>query len=266
MFKFKQIGIVIASLFLGLFITAGVPSLAQTSLAQTRANPSPAPMTRPAPLPTSAPGEQPNSPSAPLPNSNSTPLSDSNAARNQLSEVDRQYVMDANRNALAAIALGQLALKQATNPQVKQFAQAEIDEQVQVRDNLMRLQSSIGMNLPSTPTAKDQEVQTRMSRLTGATFDQAFMNEVGINAHLENAALYQREAALGRSPDLVEVATTGLGIITRHFNTASALTGYQVAQVPPRVDAPVSGSTFPSNGTTPGTAPGLPAPNSNVPR
>jgi putative membrane protein len=195
----KQIGVVIASMLLGLFVTVGIPSLAQTNSATPGAS-----MSRP-------------------------------ASQQQFSEVDKQYMTDANRNALAAIALGQLALKQASSPQVKEFAQAEMDEQIQVRKNLMQLQSSMGMSLPSTPTAKDQEVQTRMSRLTGAAFDKAFMNEVGINAHLENAAIYQREAALGRNQQLVTVATNGLSIITSHYNTASALTGYQVARVPERV-------------------------------
>ncbi|QYO62827.1 DUF4142 domain-containing protein [Leptolyngbya sp. 7M] len=104
--------------------------------------------------------------------------------------------------------------------------------------NLVRLAPSLGVNLPSEPTPRDQEVMQRLMSLSGEQFDVAFMNETGINAHLENAAIYQREAGLGQNQDLVRLASQGLSIITQHYNTASALTGYEVAQVPPRIDTP----------------------------
>ncbi|WNZ27351.1 DUF4142 domain-containing protein [Leptolyngbya sp. NK1-12] len=201
----KRVGTVLIAMFMGLVITIGLPSLAQTN--------------------------RPTSPTAPsIPN------------RNQLSQVDNQFMIDANRNALAGIALGQLALTQSANNEVKRFAQAEVDEQVGVRNNLVRLAPSLGVNLPSEPTPRDQEVMQRLMSLSGEQFDVAFMNETGINAHLENAAIYQREAGLGQNQDLVRLASQGLTIITQHYNTASTLTGYEVAQVPPRIDTSPQGS------------------------
>jgi hypothetical protein len=41
------------------------------------------------------------------------------------------------------------------------------------------------------------------SQLSGEQFDQVHLSEGGINAHLENAATFQREAAFGQNPDLV---------------------------------------------------------------
>jgi putative membrane protein len=203
---FKRVGIVVAAIFMGLFLAVGLPSLAQSN------------------------------PNTPAPSSN----------RSQLTLVDQQFMIDANRNALAGIALGQLALNQSQNNEVKRFAQAEVDEQVGVRNNLVRLAPSLGVNLPSEPTPRDQEVMRRMAALSGEQFDLAFMNEAGINAHLENAAIYQREAAMGQNQDLVGLASQGLAIITQHYNTASALTGYEVAQIPPRIDSvPRSGMSIP---------------------
>lgn len=75
------------------------------------------------------------------------------------------------------------------------------------------------------------------------------MNEVGINAHLKNAALYQGEAALGQNAQLVDLATRGLSLIDQHFNLASDLTGYRVAQIPPRIDGRrTSGTALPGSG------------------
>jgi putative membrane protein len=207
----KKLGMITAAVFLGLFITVGFPSLAQMN--PTTPNPS---------------QNQPNQ---------------NQISESQINEVDRQFMLEANQNAIAAIALGELALEQASTNEVRQFAQAEINEQVQVRNQLTRLAPTLGSNLPTAPTPRDQEVQARMTRLTGTEFDRAFMNEVGINAHLENAAIYQREVGLGQNRDLIALATQSLPIITQHYNIASALTGYEVAQVPTRVD---SGTSAPS--------------------
>lgn len=244
----KKIGIVAASLCLGFFLTAGMPLMVQSSLAQT----SP---TQPNSTPASPRPAQPGSGMSPGMNPGMNPRTspgmNAPTSQAQLTEVDKQYMMDANRNAVAALALGQLALNKAENDQVKQFVQAEVDEQTQVRSQLSRLAPTIGVNLPSTPTPKDQEVQTRMARLSGSQFDRAIMDELGINAHLENAAIYQREAALGQNRDLVGIATRGLALITQHYNTASALTGYQVAQVPARIDAGAALNPNSSSTSTP---------------
>lgn len=216
----RRIGVVLTLLFSSLLITIGLPSLAQTT------------------------------PSTPSPR----------ATQSQISEVDKQYMVDANRNAIAAIALGQLALQKASQNEVKQFAQAEIDEQVLVRQNLTRLAPTLGVNLPSAPTPKDQEVAARMTQLTGESFDQAFMNEVGINAHLENAAIYQREVGLGQNQNLIALATNGLAIIDQHYNIASNLTGYEIAQVPPRIGV---ASPDPGRSIAPG---GMSTPNQPAPR
>ncbi len=249
----KKIGIVVASLCLGFFLTAGMPLMVQSSLAQT--SPAPTNPTQPNSTPASPrparPGPGANPDMSPGMSPRTSPGTTAPTNQAQITEVDKQYMMDANRNAVAALALGQLALNKAENDQVKQFVQAEIDEQTQVRSQLSRLAPTVGVNLPSTPTPKDQEVQTRMARLSGSQFDRAIMDELGINAHLENAAIYQREAALGQNRDLVGIATRGLALITQHYNTASALTGYDVAQVPARIDAGAALTPSRSSTSTP---------------
>jgi putative membrane protein len=215
----RRIGIAITLMVVTLLITIGVPSLAQQP---------------PTPAPTQAPRVQ---------------------TQRQLSEVDKEFMLMANQNAVAAIALGQLALEKATQAEVQQFAQAEIEEQVQIREALAQLAPRLGVNnLPAQPTPRDQEVQARMTQLSEQQFDTAFMNEVGINAHLKNAALYQGEAALGQNAQLVDLAARGIPLIDQHFNIASDLTGYRVAQVPPRIDGRrTSGTALPGRPAMPNT-------------
>ncbi|GFE70692.1 DUF4142 domain-containing protein [Chroococcus sp. FPU101] len=149
----------------------------------------------------------------------------------QMNEIDQMFMKEASQAGLGNIMLGELALKKSNNAQVKAFANAEIQEQQQVKSNLMRIAPQTGAALPTTPAPKFQAAMNRLSQLDGEQFDQAYMSEGGVNAHLENAALFQREAAFGQNPDLISLANGGLPIIRQHFNTASAATDYQFAQV-----------------------------------
>lgn len=132
------------------------------------------------------------------------------------------------------IMISQLALQKATSDAVRQFAQAEIDEQNLVKQELTRIAPTVGVTLPTDTLPKYQAAMSQLSQLSGSQFDSAFMSEAGINAHLENAALYQREAAFGQNSDLVALADRGLPIINQHFTTAAGLTNYQFAQVSQR--------------------------------
>lgn len=166
----------------------------------------------------------------------STPTPTPTQSSSQLSEIDRAFVMDAGQAAIGNIMLSQLAIKQANSSEVKQFAQAEIDEQNMVRNNLMTIAPTLGITPPNTPAPRHRAAMTQLSQLSGDRLDEAYMDEGGINAHLENAAVYQREAAFGQNPDLVKVAEQGLPIIDKHFQTASALTDYEFAQVSRRYE------------------------------
>jgi putative membrane protein len=174
---------------------------------------------------------------------------------NQLNEIDRQFILDAGQAGIGNIALGQLALQRSTNPKVKEFASAEIQEQTQVKSDLSRIGPRLGVTPPTSPAPKQQAALARLSQLQDNRFEQAYMDEGGVNAHLENAAIFQREAAFGQNPDLVAVANRGLPIIKRHFNTASAITNYQFAQVARRYNlASNSGKSVPQGNTTPTTS------------
>ncbi|MBD2037042.1 DUF4142 domain-containing protein [Leptolyngbya sp. FACHB-321] len=150
--------------------------------------------------------------------------------------------MDAAQAGVGNIQLGQLALQRASAPQVKQFAQAEINEQTQAKTELARIGPQIGITPPTTPAPRHQAALARLSQLSGQEFDRAYLDEGGVNAHLENASIYQREAAFGQNPDLLTLVNKGLPTIRQHFETASTLTNYKFAQVPRKYNNTQGGS------------------------
>ena len=168
-------------------------------------------------------------------------------SQNTIAEIDRQFMLTASEAGMTNIMMGQLALQQGSADEVKQFAQAEIDEQLNVKAELTRIAPQVGVTLPTAPGEKYQASLIRLSQLSGEQFDQAYLSEGGINAHLENAATFQREAAFGQNPDLIRLANSGLPIIDQHFGIASELTSYRFAEVPQRFNEV---STAPNNSGT----------------
>jgi len=212
----KKVTITTALMAVG-FIT----SLAYTATAQTnRPAASPDQMV-PAPNRPAPPPDQ----TAPAPNRPVPPPSSS-----QLSALDRQFVMDAAQGGMAEVQLSQLALQRSTDPQVKQFAQQMIQEHTRANEQLMRLAAQKGITPPPTVGPKYQAAMARLMQLSGASFDQAYMNEAGVNSHMESAAVYQRQAALGQDPDLKAFAAGILPRVQDHLQMAATMTGYRFAQ------------------------------------
>ncbi len=187
---------------------------------------------------------------APSPNQ-STPAQNRPSQRpsnNQLSALDRQFIIDAAQGGMAEVRLGELALQRSRNPEVKRFAQQMIDEHTRANQQLMRLATQKGVTPPTSPGPKYEAAMMRLMQLSGESFDQAYMNEGGINGHLESVAIYQRQAALGQDPDLQAFAARLLPRIQGHFEMASAMTGYRVAQG----NNPMPGMQMPQNNPMPG--------------
>ena len=148
----------------------------------------------------------------------------------QLSPIDMQFVTDAAHGGMAEVQLGQLALQRSKSAEVKRFAQQMIQEHTRANEQLMQLAAQKGITPPTTPGPKYEAAMTRLRQLSGEAFDRAYMNEAGINGHLESAAVYQRQAALGQDPDLKAFAARILPRVQGHLEMASEMTGYRFAQ------------------------------------
>jgi len=242
----KKVTITSVLMTVGVIASLGYTAVAQTSRPVPSPNQSAPAPNRPVPLPNqSAP--VPNRP-VPLPNqsapvrdrslqsprpSQSAPVRDrslESQSRSQLSDLDRQFVIDAAQGGMAEVRLSQLALERSTNPEVKQFAQQMIQEHTRVNEELMQLAIQKGITPPTDVGPKYEAAMMRLMQLSGASFDQAYMNEGGINAHLENTAVYQRQAGLGEDPDLKAFAARILPRVQGHLEMAGTMTGYRFAQ------------------------------------
>ena len=135
------------------------------------------------------------------------------------SAADATFVTKATQGGMAEIELGRLAQQQASNEKVKQFGrQMETDHSV-ANDQLTSLATSKGMTIPKSVDPQSQATKGRLSKLSGAAFDRAYLQDM-VQDHEQDIAEFQKEASSGTDPDIKNFASQTLPTLQHHLQMA----------------------------------------------
>jgi putative membrane protein len=138
------------------------------------------------------------------------------------------YVSRATQDNLAQIRLAELALKQATSPEVKELARFLRAEHLLLNDSLelavKEVDRAEGLSLPKKPDAAHEEAFRRLSRLRGAEFDRAYLDEVE-SAQQAIISLYEQAAGAEIDFDLRAYASTTLPALGAHLSKLRDIRG-----------------------------------------
>ena len=97
----------------------------------------------------------------------------------------------------AEIALGQLASKKATDPQVKQFGAHMIEDHQKASQEVQQLASREGIQLPTQMSEKHKQKQQQFSQLSGKEFDRAYMTYM-LRNHMIDVTEFEQRAPPSR--------------------------------------------------------------------
>ncbi|HVF56908.1 MAG TPA: DUF4142 domain-containing protein [Pyrinomonadaceae bacterium] len=137
-----------------------------------------------------------------------------------LSSMDRKFMMMAAQGGMAEVEMARVALQRASSDSVKQYAQHMIDDHTRANEELMAVASSKGVTLPTGPDAKQQAMMSKMSQMSGAEFDAAYIKESGVKAHEKMAKLFMDESGKGRDADTKAFAAKTLPTVQMHLQMA----------------------------------------------
>ncbi|MBD2431524.1 MULTISPECIES: DUF4142 domain-containing protein [Fischerella] len=151
---------------------------------------------------------------------------------------NQEFVTQATQGNLAEIELGQLAQKRAASAEVKQYAQQMITDHTQAQNQLKQLAAQKKLTVPQSVGEQNKQVAANLSKLSGADFDRAYMNQM-VQDHQKTVSLFQREAEQGQDADLQAFASTKLPTLQQHLQQAQSLADK------------TTGTTTPSPTTTP---------------
>jgi len=137
----------------------------------------------------------------------------------QAEPADQSFAEKAATGGMTEVELGKLAQKQSTTAEVKKFGKKMITDHSKGGTQLKALAKKKNMTLPSEMTAEQRALYDRLAKLSGAEFDQAYM-EAMQKDHDEDVAEFKKEADSGRDPDLKAWAAKMLPTLQEHDEMA----------------------------------------------
>ncbi len=135
---------------------------------------------------------------------------------------DNAFAMKAAGANMAEVELGKLALQKSMRDEVKTFAQQMVDDHSKALDELKGLAGSKNITLPSDLDAEHKMLSERLSKLSGAAFDRAYM-EAMVDGHRKVAAAVRTESQSGSDPELKAWATKTLPKVEAHLKHAETV-------------------------------------------
>jgi putative membrane protein len=149
-----------------------------------------------------------------------------------VNDADREFVKKAASGGVAEVELGRIATQRAARPTVRSFAERMVTDHSRGNAELATLARAKGIDVPTTPDATQQAMRDRLSGLSGADFDRAYMSEM-VRDHTEDVALFERASETAADPDIKAWAAQSLPMLRDHLALARQVNSEVVlGQVP----------------------------------
>jgi len=137
---------------------------------------------------------------------------------NRMSGTDT-FMTKAAQGGMAEVEMGRIAVKNASNDQVKQFGQRMIDDHTKANDQLKSLAGKKNVTLPTDVDAKQKAGIDRLSKLNGAAFDREYMMMM-VKDHKEDVAEFEKASKNESDPDVKAFASNTLPTLQEHLRMA----------------------------------------------
>ncbi|MGA9586798.1 MAG: DUF4142 domain-containing protein [Terracidiphilus sp.] len=129
---------------------------------------------------------------------------------------DKKIVQAALQGGTAEVRLGQLAVQKSNTQDVKQFGQKMIDDHTKLGDQMKEVAQKEGISIPTGAPAKDKQLETTLSSLSGDSFDNAYIKAM-IKDHQHDLSEFKREANSGNDTSIEDAASQGRQVISEHL-------------------------------------------------
>ncbi len=131
------------------------------------------------------------------------------------------FVKKASIDGMTEVQVGQLALKKATNPAVRDFAQHMVTDHEKANSKLKTLASRKNFMVPAQLDAEHLEMVQMLSSKSGTSFDAAYMEQMTA-AHDKAIALFSGATSCDDS-DIAAFARETLPTLQTHKQMADSL-------------------------------------------
>ncbi len=127
------------------------------------------------------------------------------------------FMTEAAKGGMAEIELSKLATTKAQNAEVKKYAQQMIQDHTNASAELKQLAGKKNVTLPTELDAEHKAIKDRLSGLSGAEFDKAYVNAM-VSDHEKTVNLFKTQADGGTDADAKAFAAKTLPKLQGHLD------------------------------------------------
>lgn len=135
---------------------------------------------------------------------------------------DPTFVMAAASSNMFEIQAGNMALQNATDQKVKDFAQMMIDHHTMANQQLQTIASQMGITLPDKMMSVHQAMIDKINDKTGSEFNEDYMDTME-TAHKMDVAMYEAKNNNATDQNLKAYVTKTLPILQQHHQAATGI-------------------------------------------
>lgn len=136
-----------------------------------------------------------------------------------LNHEDKTFLEDAIQGGLLEVRLGQVAVKQASSPEVKTFGQRMIDDHSQLNSRLAQLAQQKALTVPQELDKKHQEAVDKLSKMSGPAFDREYMHQM-VEDHKQDLKDFEKESREAKDVDVKALVSSALPVLQEHLALA----------------------------------------------
>lgn len=149
-------------------------------------------------------------------------MKSTSTADSKVTPTERAFLKEAAQADMAEVQLGQLAQEKASSPEVKQFGERMINDHTQNQDKLKQVAQEIGCTLPTEVSTKDKATKDRLEKLSGKSFDHAYMLDM-VTDHTKDVAKFKTESKAATTAAVKNYASQTLPTLESHLKDAKSI-------------------------------------------
>jgi len=131
---------------------------------------------------------------------------------------DQLFAEAAGFSGLAEVALSEIGVQRARDPELKSFSQKMIDDHHKLNQELTSLAARKRYALPRTLDIRTQFCTQNLKGVSSETFDECYA-KAQLIAHMEAVAAFQAESERGNDPEMKALASKALPQLKDHLHT-----------------------------------------------
>jgi putative membrane protein len=130
---------------------------------------------------------------------------------------ERMFIKKAAMGGMTEVALGKVAAQNGGSQDVKDFGNQMVTDHSKINDNLKEVAGKMGVTIPDSLDSMHQAMVDKMSKLSGAEFDKAYVKDM-VKDHEKDIAEFDRAKSMVKNDDLKKFIDDSVPTMKDHLD------------------------------------------------